>query len=507
MTINSPTRVAGPYSGAGNTATYSFNFRVFAATDLQVIRAYSGTEITLTLTTDYTVSLNANQISNPGGSITLTAGNLPTGYTLTILSSVPYLQPADFQNTGGFYPEVLNDSLDRATMQIQQLTVARDRTVRVPISDANPALVLPTAAQRANSYLAFDGNGNCIAVDAGATGSPTTIIRQNFSGDGSNKVFTLTTAAGAGNSTQVYIGGVYQNRSTYSVAGTTLTFTTAPVAGTNNIEFINFLTNSIGTTDASLVTYTGLGTGVVSRTGAQKFGELGRSVFEFGAVGNGTTNDAAAFNAAWTAAQGDNPTNPRPVLVPSGAYSIGSAVTGTFVGVSPVTISGAGSISSLHLIGPTVATNAVAFPATQVASTDANTLDDYEEGVFTPTITFGGNSVGVSYNTSSTSGAYQKIGRWVTVSGVITLTAKGSSTGAAQIGGLPAFTMDFGTSGSVGYFANLATIVGTPMISANTTTQRLALYNSNAATAAALTDGNFTTTSQLYFSCTYRVSA
>ena len=350
MTINSPTRTAGPYSGNGSTATYSFNFRVFAATDLQVIRAYSGTEFPLVLTTDYTVSLNANQLSNPGGSITLTGGNLPTGYTLTILSNIPNLQPADFQNTGGFYPEVLNDSLDRATMQIQQLGVSRDRTVRVPMSDAAPSLVLPTALQRANSYLAFDGNGNCIAVDAGASGSPTTIVRQNFSGDGVNKVFTLTTAAGAGNSTQVYIAGVYQNRSTYSVAGTTLTFSTAPVAGTNNIEFINFLTNSIGTTDASLVTYTGLGTGVVSRTAAQKFGELGRSVFEFGAVGDGSTDDAAAFAAAWTAS------NPRPVFVPSGSYKITGTVSGTFYGVAPITISGGGTIT-INQIGSTLSTS------------------------------------------------------------------------------------------------------------------------------------------------------
>jgi hypothetical protein len=47
----------------------------------------------------------------------------------------------------------------------------------------------------------------------------------------------------------------------------------------------------------------------------------------------------------------------------------------------------------------------ITFPATQSASTDANTLDDYEEGTWTPT------SSGVTF--SSASGTYTKIGRLV----------------------------------------------------------------------------------------------
>ena len=40
----------------------------------------------------------------------------------------------------------------------------------------------------------------------------------------------------------------------------------------------------------------------------------------------------------------------------------------------------------------------ITFPATQSASSNANTLDDYEEGTWTPTVTFGGASVGITYN-------------------------------------------------------------------------------------------------------------
>src|SRR5690606_37688120 len=48
----------------------------------------------------------------------------------------------------------------------------------------------------------------------------------------------------------------------------------------------------------------------------------------------------------------------------------------------------------------------VKFPAAQIASSDANTLDDYEEGSFTPTLTFGGGSTGIAY--TSRVGRYQK---------------------------------------------------------------------------------------------------
>jgi hypothetical protein len=58
----------------------------------------------------------------------------------------------------------------------------------------------------------------------------------------------------------------------------------------------------------------------------------------------------------------------------------------------------------------------------------ANALDDYEEGTWTPTISFGGASVGVTY-AASRAGQYTKIGRQVTATAYILLTNKGTSTG------------------------------------------------------------------------------
>jgi hypothetical protein len=77
----------------------------------------------------------------------------------------------------------------------------------------------------------------------------------------------------------------------------------------------------------------------------------------------------------------------------------------------------------------------IKFPATQSASSDANTLDDYEEGTFTPSITFGGNAVGITYGTRV--GRYTKIGNCVTFNLYCPMTNKGSSTGIFNIIGLP----------------------------------------------------------------------
>ena len=171
MTISSTTRIAGPYIGAGTTATFPFTFKVFSASDIEVVQVVvsTGAQTTLTLTTDYTVALNGNQNTNPGGSITLVAGNLPTGTNLVITSNVLNLQPTDLTNQGGFYPEVINDSLDRATIQIQQLNDTAQNAVHAPVTDGALAMTLPSAGIRANKFLAFGATGLPVASDGTTT--------------------------------------------------------------------------------------------------------------------------------------------------------------------------------------------------------------------------------------------------------------------------------------------------------------------------------------------------
>ena len=62
----------------------------------------------------------------------------------------------------------------------------------------------------------------------------------------------------------------------------------------------------------------------------------------------------------------------------------------------------------------------IKFPATQAASSNANTLDDYEEGAWNPTIAFGGGSTGITYTANA--GIYTKIGNFVFFTGRIVLS-------------------------------------------------------------------------------------
>ena len=171
MTISSTTRISPVYIGAGTNATFSFPFKVFSASDIEVVQVVvsTGAQTTLTLTTDYTVALNGNQNTNPGGSITLVAGNLATGTNLVITSNVLNLQPTDLTNQGGFYPEVINDSLDRATIQIQQLNDTAQNAVHAPVTDGALAMTLPSAGIRANKFLAFGATGLPVASDGTTT--------------------------------------------------------------------------------------------------------------------------------------------------------------------------------------------------------------------------------------------------------------------------------------------------------------------------------------------------
>lgn len=162
MTISSTLRKAGPYPGNGSADTFPFSFKVFEAADVVVVRLEDATsaETTLTLTTDFTVALNVDQNSNPGGSITLVSGNLPAGYQVVITSDIEPLQETDLTNQGGFYPEVINDALDRSTILIQQQASEINRSIRFSLTNTIGSFeITQNAAARANKVLGFDNAG------------------------------------------------------------------------------------------------------------------------------------------------------------------------------------------------------------------------------------------------------------------------------------------------------------------------------------------------------------
>lgn len=89
----------------------------------------------------------------------------------------------------------------------------------------------------------------------------------------------------------------------------------------------------------------------------------------------------------------------------------------------------------------------IAFPATQNSSADANTLDDYEEGTFTPVIL----PLAGTVNTVSGSGRYTKIGDRVLGRVQITMTDAGTGSSGLQFSVPFGFTSDGGANSSTCY--------------------------------------------------------
>ena len=176
---------------------------------------------------------------------------------------------------------------------------------------------------------------------------------------------------------------------------------------------------------------------------------------------------------------------------------IGSEVTG--VADNSVTLGNA-SVTAVYMAsdsGAVVHCSGVNFPDTPVESADANTLDDYEEGLVTNlAFAFGGNSAGQTYNSSRQQARYTKVGNRVFVGGWIEISDKGSSTGAVTITGLPFTVQDHlaaNTGGAIGYMNNIS-FADFPMLTAPTNTTTLQLYETtNSGATTTLTEANLDT--------------
>ena len=157
------------------------------------------------------------------------------------------------------------------------------------------------------------------------SGTAGTMAVQRFTGDGATASFTLSTAPSGENNTQVYVNGIYQQKDTYSVSGTSLILSEAPEAD-QVVEVVTISTLALGETDASLVAYTGTKAGSVETTIQNKLSQV-VNVKDFGAKGDynastGTgTDDTAAIQAAIDACENGV------LYFPEGHYKVTDTIT------------------------------------------------------------------------------------------------------------------------------------------------------------------------------------
>jgi hypothetical protein len=136
----------------------------------------------------------------------------------------------------------------------------------------------------------------------------------------------------------------------------------------------------------------------------------------------------------------------------------------------------------------------------------ANALDDYEEGTFTPGLTFGGGSTGMTF--FDRAGVYTKIGRQVTCTIYLALTAKGSSTGQALLTNLPFVNGNYnrGSSSVANIRFDNISYSGSVQIFVSASSSSISFEQvSDAGTDSQITNTNFNDSTEMSITVTYFV--
>ena len=140
------------YTGSAGVGPYSFSFEIINATDVNVYK----NDALLTLTTNYTVTIN----SNGTGSVTLVVAATGTD-RITIVGARAIQRTTDFVTGGDLFANTLNEEIDSQTIFVQQIAETAERSIKAPVTDpTNINMTLPSQLSRAGKTLAFDASGN-----------------------------------------------------------------------------------------------------------------------------------------------------------------------------------------------------------------------------------------------------------------------------------------------------------------------------------------------------------
>lgn len=197
MTVNTSKITAGPYIGNNIADTFSYGFRIKDKDQLSVYETTDdGVETLLVVDTDYTVNgVGVDQ----GGTIILTAGALPTDYTLYIRADYKKTQLTAFQSQGAFFPDLHEDAMDQLTFLVQQSCDSIDRSPRLPDSYSGKLpLSLPTPEAGKLIYWNLDEDG---FVNGGAPG---VVIPENVETTVVGMIANMSLQVGQSVKTQVY---------------------------------------------------------------------------------------------------------------------------------------------------------------------------------------------------------------------------------------------------------------------------------------------------------------
>jgi len=136
------------YTGSAGVGPYAFSFEIISNTDVAV---YKNSTL-LTLTTNYSVTINANGT----GSITLVVA-ATNADNITIVGARAVERTTDFSTGGDLFANTINEELDSEVILIQQVAESNDRAIKAPVTDPTTIdMTLPVKTTRAGYVLSFN---------------------------------------------------------------------------------------------------------------------------------------------------------------------------------------------------------------------------------------------------------------------------------------------------------------------------------------------------------------
>jgi hypothetical protein len=136
MTISATNRKSGPYVTNGVTTNFAYDFTIAADDELEVYKLNTSTNVEeiLSLDSDYTVT----GAGDAGGGNVVISPALGAGFNITIKGVVELSQETDFDNQGGWHPDVHEQAFDKLTKVCIDLQEQLDRCLKVNITDDDP---------------------------------------------------------------------------------------------------------------------------------------------------------------------------------------------------------------------------------------------------------------------------------------------------------------------------------------------------------------------------------